>query len=230
MKNYINNYIFLLLALFFFQSCEKDTTGGFTHITVYPVITISGDNTIFIEKGKVFVDPGVDATLDGVDVTKDIVIKSNVDINKPGKYSVNYSMVNSDGFKVEQSRIVYIYDGSTSPLSSGIYAVQAGSNRNGSIAFSGYPIVIYQVSPGLFSISDYLGGYYDQRAAYGPAYAAIGSFKLNSDNTMTLVTSSVAGWGDALTALANGKYNTTNGELNFTSKYANFDFNVILKK
>ena len=66
MKNYINNYIFLLLALFFFQSCEKDTTGGFTHITVYPVITISGDNTIFMEKGKAYVDPGVGATLDVV--------------------------------------------------------------------------------------------------------------------------------------------------------------------
>ncbi|MCS2955955.1 DUF5012 domain-containing protein [Bacteroides thetaiotaomicron] len=32
---------------------------------------------------------------------------------------------------------------------------------------------------------DFLGGWYDQRAGYGPDYAMVGKFELNDDNTIT---------------------------------------------
>ena len=230
MKKFIYNIIPLMIALIAFNGCKKETTGGFTQVTVYPVVTIEGDKTMFVKQGETFTDPGASATLDGVDATDQLVIKSTVNTSKPGKYSVGYSMVNADGFAFEDSRTVYVYDGTASLLASKVYTVAEGSNRNGSPEYSGYPIVVYQVSPGVFSISDFLGGYYDKRAAYGPDYAAVGTFKLNADNSLSLLSSSVAGWGDALDALDNGAYDPSTKVLSFTAAYAGaYNFNVILK-
>lgn len=231
MKKYILGVFFLSLLFVVMQSCEKETTAGYTSITVYPVIKLNGEPTVFINLGEDFDDPKASASLDGNDVSNDLVISSTINKNKTGKYSVNYSMTNADGFKVEQTRSVYVIDPTPSVISSGIYTVQAGSNRNGTTSYSGYPIVIYQLSPGVFSISDFLGGYYDKRAGYGSAYAAKGSFKLLGDNTLQLVSSSVEGWGDELDELKNGKYDPANGTISFTAAYAGaYDFNVILKK
>lgn len=230
MRRFIYNIIPLVsICIILLQSCKKETTGGFTQITVYPVITLEGGKIYFVKAGIPYKEPGVKATLDGVDVTKDLIIKSTVNTAKVGKYSVSYSMTNSDGFKVEDSRTVYVYDGTASSLESKVYTVATGTNRNGTTAYSGYPIAVYQISPGVFSISDFLGGYYDKRAGYGSAYAAVGSFKLNGDNSLTLLNSSVAGWGDELSGLANANYDKASGTLSFTSQYAGFNFNVILK-
>lgn len=231
MKKYILGVLFLGCIFLTLQSCKKETTAGYTDVTVYPVIKLNGEPTVFINSGEDFDDPKASAFLDGVDVSDKLVIKSTVNKDEIGKYSVSYSMVNADGFKVEQIRSVYVVDPTPSSLSSAVYIVQEGTNRNGTTAYSGYPIVIYQSAPGIFAISDFLGGYYDQRAAYGPAYAAVGTFKLLSDNTLELVSSSVEGWGDELDELKNGVNDPVDGRISFTAAYGGqYDFNVILKK
>lgn len=229
MKRILYSIVPLILVILMTQSCKKDTE-GFTKVTIYPIVTINGDEVIFVQKGVAFNDPGANATLDGADVSDNVVVKSTVNVNAPGKYSVVYSMVNEDGFKVEKSRTIYVYDGTTSNIESKIYTVAPGSNRNGSPAFSGYPVVVYQVSPGVFGISDFLGGYYQYRAGYGPSYAAAGEFRLNADNTLSLISSYVPGWGDSLDGLENGIVNLSSETISFTAKYAGqFNFNVILK-
>ena len=229
MKRFIYSIVPFMLTLVLLQGCKKVTTEGFTTVTSYPVITVSGDASIFIKAGEAYVEPGVAATLNGEDVTEDLDIKSTVNTQKPGKYSVTYAMTNADGFKAEQSRTVYVYDATPSAIASKFYTVAAGSNRNGSTAYSGYPVAVYQVAPGVFNISDFLGGYYEYRAGYGSAYAAEGSFKLNADNTLSLVSSSVAGWGDELDELKDGAV-SADGTITFTAAYAGaYDFNVILK-
>lgn len=229
MKRFIYNIVPFMLALVLLQGCKKVTTEGFTEVTIYPIVTLDGDETVFVKAGTQYQDPGVSAVLNGEDVTEDVVIKSTVNTAKPGKYSVSYRMTNKDGFFVEKNRVVYVYDATPSALESRIYTVASGSNRNGTVSYSGYDIAVYQIAPGEFGISDFLGGYYDQRAGYGASYAAVGSFSLNPDNTLSLISSSVAGWGDSLDELNDGEFDPSTETLSFTAFYAKFNFNVILK-
>ena len=71
-------------------------------------------------------------------------------------------------------------------------------------------------------------GYYHQRAGYGAAYAAKGYVQLMKDNTLKLINSSVAGWGDSLTGLQDGVYDPVTGSLSWCADYAGMLFYVVL--
>ncbi|WP_286735874.1 MULTISPECIES: BT_2262 family domain-containing protein [Sphingobacterium] len=229
MKRFIYNIIPFMLALCLLQACKKETTEGYTHVTSFPLLSIEGASRVTLPLGGTFSEPGYIATIDGNDVSEKVVVKSTINPSKIGPYEVNYSIANAEGYKAEVTRDVYVYDPTSSVMPSKGYIVQAGSNRNGSVAFSGYTIAVYQTAPGIFTITDFLGGYYDKRAGYGIKYAALGKLKLNSDNTLTLIESFVAGWGDSLSALENAKFDPATKTISFTAVYAGFNFNIILK-
>jgi len=215
-----------------FQSCEKETTAGFTDITIYPVLEVLGDPVLVVNKGEPYEDAGAYAELDGEDVTGDIVIQSNVNTDEAGIYSVRYAITNADGFTVNGSRTVYVADPTPSVITSGFKTVGSGTNRSGgtgTVAYSGYPVIVLQTEPGIFYITDFFGGYYEVRAGYGPAYAMKGRFKLNADNTLSLIESGVDGWGDSLDGLSSASFDPGSGTIRFTASYAGtYDFNVIL--
>nr|WP_310504648.1 BT_2262 family domain-containing protein [Bacteroides faecis] len=97
--------------------------------------------------------------------------------------------------------------------------------------FSGYEIVILQMEPGIFYISDFLGGWYDQRAGYGPDYAMVGKFELNDDNTITPLESYVAGLGDSMDQMTNTLLDPATGTLKWTVAYAGqLSFDIIVKQ
>ena len=86
-----------------------------------------------------------------------IISEAKVDVYK------RQAAYNEDGFAKTFTRTVYVADNTASPLKSGIYTVAEGSKRTAPsvVAFSGYEIVIFQMEPGIFYISDFLGGWYD---------------------------------------------------------------------
>jgi hypothetical protein len=88
------------------------------------------------------------------------------------------------------------------------------------VNFPGYKVAVTKVAPGFFYVSDFFGGYYDQKAAYGATYAMTGYVKLNPDNTIGVVSSSIKGWGDSLTGLAGGVYNPTEKSLYWEAGYS----------
>ncbi|WP_282637823.1 BT_2262 family domain-containing protein [Sphingobacterium thalpophilum] len=229
MKRFIYNIIPFILALCLLQACKKETTEGYTHVTTFPLLSIEGSSRVTLPLGGTFSEPGYIATIDGNDVSEKVAIKSTINANKIGAYNVTYSIANEEGYKAEVTRDVYVYDPTPSIMPSKAYQVQSGSNRNGTVSFNGYTIAVYQTSPGIFTITDFLGGYYDKRAGYGIKYAALGKFKLNGDNTLSLIESFVAGWGDSLSALENGKFDPATKTISFTAVYAGFNFNIILK-
>lgn len=232
MKNKIIIIAALFLASAGMQSCEKETTGGFTKVTIYPVLEVLGDPVVIVNKGETYEDAGALAELDGEDVSSDVIVQSNVNTDQAGIYSVRYAITNADGFTVNGSRTVYVSDPTPSAITPGVKTVAAGTNRAGGAAgvpYSGYSVILLQLEPGTFYISDFFGGYYEVRAGYGPSYAMTGRFKLNADNTLSLVQSSVAGWGDSLDDLTGGSVNPETGTISFTASYAGtYDFNVIL--
>ena len=88
------------------------------------------------------------------------------------------------------------------------------------VAFSGYEDCDFPDGTGDFYISDFLGGWYDQRAGYGPDYAMVGKSELNDDNSITPLESYVAGWGDSMDQMTNTLLDPATGTLKWTVAYA----------
>ena len=80
--------------------------------TTIPVITLNGNSTINHEKDFIYIDPGATATdFSGVDLTENLKITHNIDINKLGSYQVFYDVSDNAGNQALQViRIVDVID------------------------------------------------------------------------------------------------------------------------
>ncbi len=236
----IYKYSLIIISVLFLFACEKETE-GISRITYYVDLSLKGNSTEFVDLGGTYSEPGWTAVAEGEDVSDNVVVNGNVNTSKAGLYTLNYLVNNADGFPKSATRQVVVSDPTPSPLASGFYKVSNASNRTslgsgpgatGHKNYSSEPtILIYQTSPGKFYISDFLGGYYDKGAGYGPNYAMTGKFTLNNDMEIIHNESYLVGWGDSLGDLVNGSYMPSTKTLSYTAQYAGvFDFNVIATK
>ena len=215
-------YSFLVCLLFIFTSCEKDTQDT-SKITYYVTYDIKGGKTFLVPVGTSYVEPGVIAMEGDKDVTSSMKTTGTVDANKIGVYPVTYSAVNVDGFASSEIRTVVVYDPAIKTDISGKYTLAGTSYRlraGAKVPFSGYPVDIEKVAPGVFAVSDFFGGYYDKKAAYGSSYAMTGYVSLKSDNTLEVLSSKIAGWGDSLDTLDNGIFNAATNSIHWEASYA----------
>lgn len=225
--------LMLLCCIIGFTSCEDPTSQDTSKITYYATLELKGEATMFWTLGETFQDPGYMAEMQGEDVTDQVIVKGEVDVNTPGIYQLTYVITNEDGFSVTDSRTVMVADTTPSPITSATWTITADSYRDysGITAYGAeYPIVILQTEPGKFYVSDFLGGWYDKRAGYGSDYAMEGHFQLNADNTITAIDSYVAGWGDSMNEMVDGKYDPETGQISWMINYAtDLKFYVTLK-
>lgn len=232
MKKYIS-LMASALAVLSLASCDKDTE-GLTHITYYAVIDLDGPVYDQAVAGTPYVDPGYSATMQGENITSDVKISTDMDLQnpKPGYYTVTYSAVNEDGFPASTTRYVLVADADDKV--SGYYTTDANSFREASsgVTFYGrrFQIIVYGDAAGQYHVSDFLGGWYDQRAGYGASYAAPGTFDLATDGSITLVSSSVAGWGDSLSGLDDASFDADSQTISWVALYAGMKFNVKMSK
>ncbi|WP_075591390.1 BT_2262 family domain-containing protein [Labilibacter marinus] len=233
MKNKI--LLFALVAIIVgFTSCDDETTANMTRITYYPTLELEGETSMIIDKGEPYEEPGYSSFLNGEDITDEVIVTSDVNTDEAGIYSVKYEVVNPEGFKVTKTRIIYVADPTPSPIETGLHDVLVGTHRinqnsGAKTDYDGYQILFLQTEPGVYYVSDFLGGYYDQRAGYGANYAMTGYFRLEADNTLTLISSYLEGWGDSLDGMKNASFNPTTGQIVWSVDYAGFlEFNVIL--
>jgi len=79
--------------------------------TTDPVITVTGDNPVTVEKGSTYSDDGATASdnVDG-DLTSDIVITGTVDTSVVGTYTLTYSVTDEAGNTGTATRIVNVVD------------------------------------------------------------------------------------------------------------------------
>ena len=232
MKKIIYSFI-LCLSLVALGSCCDETTQDISKVTHYVTFSLNGEQMIQIPLGSSYADQGVVAMEGTEDVTSNVKTTGAVNTNAVGVYTITYSAVNKDGFSRSASRTVAVYDPKVSTNIAGNYVVGKGSFRlrdGVTTEYSGYSISLTQVVPGIFLVSDYLGGYYDQRAGYGSSYDLTGYMKLNPDNTLEALTGHIAGWGDDFSGFKNGKYDPETGKISYTITYSAMDFTVILTK
>lgn len=217
--------LFVLSILF--AGCEKDiTTEDTSIITYYVTFDLDGETLMKLPKGQAYTEPGFTAMEGESDVTGAVLVEGSVDADSPGLYTIDYSAVNSDGYPSSVTRTVIVYD-PTAPETdfSGTYStsiVRTEADGSNPRPYAG-EINITKIAQGIFYVDCLLGATYSIHYGYGSAYAMTGYISLNADNSLSLLSSYVAGWGDGLEGFKNGSYNPTTGLPYWESIYAGND-------
>ena len=229
----------LCMSALGFTSCNDDEDQlTDSRLTYYVNLEMLGDAFVQVPIGTSYTDAGCTATMNGQDVTSRIVTSGidAINVNQAGLYTVTYSAINDDGFPASVSRTVAVCDPSITTNIAGTWTTQAGTQRvyKGTTItpFAGYTCKITKVAPGIFSVSDFFAGYYDQRAGYGSSYACKGYVQLLADNTLVCLSNRVAGWGDSLDDdTFVGSYDPATETLTWDEAYAgSMTFHIILNK
>lgn len=224
-------YILLIVqTVAFTTGCKKDLSSeGVSKLSIK--ITLKGSTLITIPRGGTYTEPGYTAE-DGntkADVTTEVKIDGTVDTQTTGYYEITYSAVNSDGIPISALRKVIIYDPAAPKTDiTGNYLGKVTRNTSTNNLFNGLSVSISKLAPGFFEVTDLLGGYYDQGRVYGSAYAMGGYIQLNTDNSITLVSSYMPGFGDSLSSLTNGKYDPATKIVSWNAGYAGYKFVITL--
>jgi len=141
---------FLLIVLL--SACDKDSE-GISFRTDYPVLTMTGEALIVINKGDAYTEPGIVAMI-GEEET-DVTVVGSVDPNTPNIYKIDYSAVNADGYSASVTRYVIVMDPATTAGNdfTGTYErTFYGSPRSGT--FSEW---VLTSEPGVYKVND-VGG------------------------------------------------------------------------
>ena len=197
-----------------------------TRVTNYILLTINGDEDVYVEANSDYTDAGCTAEAGGQDVTNKIQTSNPVDTKNIGPYTVTYKATNEDGFSSEATRNVYVGTPVIGTVSDGSFRqTAAGAIVN----WSGFDIEMLTDGNGKYWVEDLMGGYYEQRAGYGARYSMKGYLQVNADNTVDMVGGgNVVGWGDAYDDFKDGKFDPATNTISYCVVYANMDFNVIL--
>lgn len=228
MKKYIMLWA-IISSLCFFTACDEVETED---ISVEYSLDLTGGSDIIIQLGDAYTDPGYKATYDGVNVTDQVVVEGTIDVNTVGLYKATYTYMIPNGESILLERQIIVSDMSITTDISGTYKTQDGTHRirgGARTDYSGTEVVIKQIAPGFFSVSNFIGGYYSDWVGYGDRYAATGYVQLKADNSMVVLSSSVLGWGDSLDFLNNAAYTPADNTIYWEAGYANMVFYVNMK-
>lgn len=221
-----------LLVMLMIASCDDNSTEGVTRITEYPILTLEGDATVIVDKGTAYEEPGYSAIHGDEDVTSQVVVKSNVDVDKSGSYTITYTITNADGLSASASRKVVVLD-PNDPVE-GLYYTSPESycNTSGSIAYLGgsYPVLITRVSDDTYLVDDFLGGFFCYLAGYGSDYEMFGDISVADDGTLTLHGSYMMAMGSSLSGLTNGKFDAPTGTISWDAEFMGRIFHIIMTK
>lgn len=241
MKRIIYN-LMLCFAVMLFSSCEDETSQDHSVITYYASFRMNGDQFTLVPLGTEYVEQGVTANIMDEDVTASIVASGTVDDTKAGMYYITYSVTNKDGYVSSITRTVAVCDPEIKTDMSGKYLSAKGSYRlypddlEGDFEYEGifyrktdyygYNVNITYMAPGIFSISDILGGYYSQRPissdypnGYGSDFGMNGYFQLFEDNHIECLSGDLPGFGDSYTSFEAGKYDPETRTISYKVGY-----------
>jgi peptidoglycan/xylan/chitin deacetylase (PgdA/CDA1 family) len=76
---------------------------------IAPELKLNGDETITLEEGNKYTEPGYNAidNVDG-DLTEKVKVETNLDTNKPGTYEIKYTISDNYNNKTEKTRKIII--------------------------------------------------------------------------------------------------------------------------
>ncbi len=226
MKNKIILLSILIISLVGVISCEDETTAGFTRTTYYPEIKIKGEKNLFLPTGTKYVDMGAVSTENGKEIKTEV--KNNVNFNKPGTYTIDYSATNTDGFSKTVHRTILVYDKNLNNNDlSGEYigSVSRLNNENGTTqAFSDISVTLTStdIAAGVYKISDWISGFYASR--YGEKYLFKGLIQINNNNEIFEISMQNV-WGDPFNSVT-GTYDPATKKIKYSATWLEKDMFV----
>lgn len=229
-KNILFVTTFALFATMFLNSCSDDETEGLSRITYYALLEMNGSAYDAVQVGTTYNDPGCVATMAGEDVSDKIAVTGSVNTNKLGFYSLNYVVVNDDGFPASASRTVAVVDRNN------FASVYYGESQFGARHYYNAPISIEDNGDGTYTINDLAGGFY----SYGryPGYDAYGYdffletvLKLNADNSIEIVDQNPLDWyWEEAISITTGTYDAESGTITLVMDFSGTPMYVTLTK
>jgi hypothetical protein len=199
----------MIVAVFSFISCDKESEDIATGIVYYPVFTNSGNELNVVALGESFTVPEVTVTDNGVDITSQAVITGTVDLTTPGYYAVNYTAESADGYVGTYAVIVFVYDPNYKE------APIAGDYKGSLAAIGGGPVVVSEYNKGVYKIDDAFCGYYNVYRGFGSVYTAPGYLIYVGGNEFIL-RNCTSVWGPVLDT-DGVTYNPTTGVLDWVN-------------
>ena len=214
-----------MAAPFVLTSCSDDESEGKSRITYYAILDMNGDANISTPLGQAFNDPGCVATMAGEDVSDQIVTTGSVNTNALGFYTINYKVVNPDGFSASASRTVAVVD------KNNFASTYWGESQYGARHYFNAPISITSQGGNTYLINDILGGFYAYGRYPGYPYDFLleALITLNDDNSISLVEFGDWYWGDDVPDLIDGSYDPAAGTITLNMDFG-APFTVVLTK
>ena len=217
----------LALAAPVLTSCSDDETEGKSRITTYAVLELNGSAYETVQMGTAYNDPGCVATLGTEDVSSQIVTSGTVNTNQLGYYTLNYKVVNSDGFAATASRTVAVVDKNS------FASTYFSESQYGSRHYYNAPIAIEDNGDGTYTIEDLAGGFYcyGRYPGYPYDFSLESTLKLNADNTIEIVECNGDNWywGESMT-LTTGTYDPATGKVTLVLDFSGAPLYVTLTK
>lgn len=170
----------ILVSIFSFISCEKETEDIATGIVYYPVFVNSGQQLNVVAVGESFTVPEVKVFDGPIDITAQADVEGTIDLATPGYYEVTYSATTADGYSSSYNVIVFVYDPNYAE------APIIGNYNGIRIGRGGGPVKISEFNKGVYKIDDAFCGYYNVWVAYGSAYVAPGYLIYVGENQFIL--------------------------------------------
>jgi hypothetical protein len=175
--------VILLVSSGLFSACDNaPSTANVSKVTNYPIITVLGDDPLYIPKGSTFTDPGAIALAGTEEIPYETTAVGNyrggtsVDTNVTDEYIVTYAATNADGFKGKATRKVIVYNtGDLVTSLEGVY--KCNVSRNGSSPSTAQNIkyvYIWKNTDGTYELSDTFGGWYQYHRGFGIGYITPG--------------------------------------------------------
>ncbi|UJH92363.1 DUF5012 domain-containing protein [Antarcticibacterium sp. 1MA-6-2] len=194
MKNTFRYLSYLACCGFLLTGCEAESTAEISEVTNFAVFDLTGSDEILLHKGEEYVEPGATAEEAGEPVEVSTNISQgwfrgqNFDTDISDFYTVSYSAINQDGFEATVSRTIIVAEnGDLVDDISGLY--RSSIVRNGATNPNQQGIeyvLIWEKEPGVYGISDAIGGWYMYGTNYGIGYAAQGAtITKNGPNSFT---------------------------------------------
>ena len=127
------------------------------------------------------------------------------------------------GFVYDPALTVSLEGTYTTDMSASLYGTQGKTYADyaPNYGYTGTPTITFEeIAPGFYNCSDLLAGWYAQVRGIGSRANMTGMVALNSDNTITLLSSYIAYWGDALDYINSSSFDPATGKLTYFASYA----------
>lgn len=163
-------------------ACNNDLeTEGVSRTTYFPEFVMEGSDFIIVDDAAAYSEPGIEVLEQGspIDFTTTYTGRysgySGTTIGTDDdEYTVTYAAVNRDGFAAAATRTVVVTGtGDFETSIEGLYSAET-VRISGEAYDENIFVMVTEVSPGVFAVTDALGGFYSDGRALGDDYLVLG--------------------------------------------------------